>query len=392
MTQPPASRDDARGASATFRAVLPPVHRAATVLFDDVDAMRRHDWRSREAFVYGREGTPTTRELEKQLAETEGARHALVLPSGLAGYSVVALALLQPGELIAMPVNGYGGGGQMADVLLRRLGIEVSVYEPTQPDTWAENIPAGTRLVWIEAPGSITMEVPDLTRLVAHARSVGAHVAIDNTYSAGLHLKPFDLGIDVSLQALTKFQSGASDVTLGSLSCVNEGLLTRLHETRHFLGMGVSADDAYLVLRGLPTMWLRYEQSARSGEQLAAWFRGRPGVQRVLHPAFEECPGHAHWKAHFTAAAGLFSVTLHESVDEARVKAFVEGLRHFPLGMSWGGHSSLALPYAATHNAAQRLRRLGEPVGAIIRFWVGLEPVEALLEDIAQAWGAAMNR
>jgi cystathionine beta-lyase len=392
MTDSLASRRDARDASASFRAVLPPVHRAATVLFDDVDTLRRHDWRSREAFVYGREGTPTTRELEMQLAQIEGASHALVLPSGLAGYSVVALALLQPGQRIAMPVNGYGGGAQMADVLLRRLGIEVSVYEPTRPDTWAESIPAGTRLLWIEAPGSITMEVPDLPRLITHAKAVGAQLALDNTYSAGLHLKPFELGIDVSLQALTKFQSGASDVTLGCLSCVDDGLLTRLHETRHFLGMGVSADDAYLVLRGLPTMRLRYEESARSGERVAAWFRGRPGVQRVLHPAFEECPGHAHWKAQFSAAAGLFSITLHESVDEARVKAFVQGLRHFPLGMSWGGHSSLAMPYAGTHGAAQRLRRLGEPVGAIIRFWVGLEPVEALLDDIAQSWEAAMAR
>jgi len=374
-----------------FRAVLPPVHRAATVLFDDVDAMRRHDWRSREAFVYGREGTPTTRELETQLAAIEGARHALVLPSGLAGYSVVALALLQPGDRIAMPANGYGGGGQMADVLLRRLGVQVSVYEPTLPHTWRESIPSGTRLVWIEAPGSVTMEVPDLSRLIAHARSVGAKVAIDNTYSAGLHLKPFDLGIDVSLQALTKFQSGASDVTLGSLSCVDDELCNRLHETRHFLGMGVSADDAYLVLRGLPTMRLRYGQSARSGEQVAAWFRGRPGVQRVLFPAFEECPGHDHWKAHFADAAGLFSITLPESVEESRVKAFVEGLRHFPLGISWGGHSSLSLPYASTHNAVQRLRRLGEPVGAIVRFWVGLEPVDELLDDIATAWRRAFQ-
>lgn len=375
-----------------FRSVMPPVHRAATVFFNDVDDLERSDWRCREAYTYGREGSPTTRELEDNLAALEGARHAMLAPSGLAAFSITCLGLLKAGDRVALPANGYGTGGQMVDVLMRRFGVEVSVYEPTAPATWQETIPPGTRLVWTEAPGSVTMEVPDLPLLIGHARAVGAKTAMDNTYSAGLHFKPFGLGIDVSMQALTKFQSGGADVVMGSLACVDDTLQERLREARHFLGLGVSPDDAYLVLRGLPTLRMRYEHSSRSGEVIAGWFRARPGVQRVLYPPFDETPGFAHWKAHFSAAAGLFSVALSEQVREPQVKAFINGLRQFRIGFSWGGPTSLVMPYGRSHPAVRRLRELGEPVGSIVRFWVGLEEPQLLLDDVASAWDQAMCR
>lgn len=370
---------------------MPPVHRAATVLFEDVNELQQCDWRNRDAYTYGREGSPTTTELERRLAALEGAHHVILLPSGLAAFSLACIALLNAGDRVALPANGYGTGSQMADRVLRRFGIEVSIYEPTTPATWQETIPHGTQLVWIEAPGSVTMEVPDLPLLIDHAHAAGALTAIDNTYSAGLHFKPFELGIDLSMQALTKFQSGGADVVLGSLACMDATLQERLHETRHFLGMSVSPDDAYLVLRGLHTLQLRYRQSSHSGEMIASWFRGRAGVLSVLFPPFEETPGSLHWKTHFSAAAGLFSIAFSEHIPTHQVNAFVDELQQFQIGFSWGGPISLVMVYGYTHSAVQRLRRMGEPVGQIVRFWIGLEDPTTLLNDITRAWERVMR-
>ncbi|WP_434525077.1 PLP-dependent transferase [Photorhabdus asymbiotica] len=373
------------------QSVMPPIHRASTVFFDNVKALSQCDWRNYDAYTYGREGSPTTQELERWLATIEGGLHTILAPSGLAAFSLASLALVQCGDRIALPANGYGTGTQMVDVLLRRFGVQKSIYEPTQPSSWNQTIPTGTRLIWIEAPGSITMEVPDLIQLRNHARSIGAYTIIDNTYSAGIHLKPFDIGIDVSMQALTKFQSGGADVLMGSLTCIDDELHARLLEARHLLGLNVSPDDAYLVIRGLHTMKLRYEQSSRSAELIANWFLSRPGVHRVLYPPFDVSPGFEYWKTHFTAAAGLFSVALSEDVPESQLHAFIEALQRFHIGFSWGGPSSLVMIYGHDHSSVQRLRNLKQPVGNIVRFWIGLEEHEILLEDIKQAWHQAIR-
>lgn len=374
-----------------FLSAMPPLHRASTIYFVDVADLEQRDWRQPNVFTYGRDGTPISRELEVALAALEGSRYVHLAPSGLAAFSLACLALLKAGDSIALPANGYGTGSQMASTLMRRFGVDVSVYEPTAPETWSQTIPEFTTLVWIEAPGSVTMEMPDLARLLGHARSVGALTGIDNTYSAGIHLRAFDLGVDVSMQALTKFQSGGSDVVMGCLSTSDDAIHSRILETRHLLGLGVSPDDAYLVLRSLPTLKMRYEYSSRSAEMLARWFLPQSGVHRVLYPPFEDSPGSIHWRNHLTAAAGLFSIALDDRVDSMRTKAFVDTLQRFRIGYSWGGPTSLVMPYFAPHPAVQRLRRLGSPTSSVIRFWIGLEDTQLLLEDITQAWKKSMT-
>jgi cystathionine beta-lyase len=391
MTEPAATIPELneRLTHARFRSAMPPIHRASTVYLENVDELAARDWRTAAVSAYGRDGTPTTQELENALAELEGARHVHLTPSGLAAFSLACLAFLKAGARIALPSNMYGTGSQSVVTLMARFGVQTCIYEPTLPSSWAQTIPDGTTLVWIEAPGSITMEVPDIEALVRHARSIGALTGIDNTYSAGIHLRPFDLGIDVSLQALTKLQSGGSDVVMGSLSTADDAIHARLLEAHHFLGLCVSPDDAYLILRGLQTLKVRYEHSSRSAQRVADWFHGRKGVHQVMYPPMAESPSSDLWRAYFTAAAGLFSVALHDSVEAETTKIFVNGLKQFRIGYSWGGTSSIVMPYSANHPSVQRLRRLGAPVSSIVRFWVGLDDVPLLLDDLWQAWDAA---
>jgi cysteine-S-conjugate beta-lyase len=344
-----------------------------------------------EAFSHrlGRDGTPTTQELEIALTELEGARYIHLTPSGLAAFALACLALLNAGARIALPLNMYGTGSQSVVSLMARFGVDACFYEPTLPSSWGQSIPAGTALVWIEAPGSITMEVPDIDALVSHAKSVGALTGIDNTYSAGIHLRPFDLGIDISLQALTKLQSGASDVIMGSLGTTDDLIHARLLEARHFLGLCVSPDDAYLVLRGLQTLKVRNERSSHSAQRIVGWFQGRNGVHQVLYPPISGSPASDLFLKYFTGATGLFSVALGESVAAETAKIFVNGLNQFRIGYSWGGTNSLVMPYPADHPSVQRLRGLGVPVSSIVRFWVGLDDVPMLLDDLSQAWEKA---
>jgi len=371
-----------------FESSMPSVCRASTVYFDNVADLDRRTWRNRKDYSYGREGTPTSNELEDQLAAIEGASFALVAPSGLAAFSIACIGLLKHGDRVAIPSNGYGTGSQMVEAILSRFGVQSSIYEPSEPDSWSDTIPRGTNLLWMEAPGSITMEVPDVRRLVQHAKAIGAVTGVDNTYSAGLHFKPFKAGIDISMQALTKFQSGGADVVMGSLACVDPSIFQRLQETRHFLGMNVSPDDCYLVLRGLPTMSLRHQRSNASADVVARWFLHRDGVHSVLHAPLDTGTSNRHWKDNFTSAAGLFSVALSDRVSTDQVRAFVEALNRFRIGYSWGGPTSLVMPYDTSHPAVQRLRRLGNPVGSVVRFWIGLEEPSALLDDVQSAWSA----
>jgi cystathionine beta-lyase len=246
----------------------------------------------------------------------------------------------------------------------------------------AELIQPNTKLVWTEAPGSVSMEVPDLPALCAAAHARGVLVALDNTWAAGLALRGFDVGVDIVMQALTKYQSGGSDVLMGAAITRDPALNERIAQAHMRLGMGVGADDVYLVLRGLETMKLRFDAHDAAARRVATWLKGRPEIAKVLHPAFEDCPGHAVWQRDFTGAGGLFSVVFDPRYSGAQVDRFVDALHLFGIGYSWGGTHSLAVPYRM-----QGMRRDWSEQGALVRFNIGLEAPEDLIADIEQALG-----
>jgi len=369
--QPPAGWD----------AVPPGVFKASTVIFRDVAALRARDYTAKTGYTYGLRGTPTTYLLEERLATLEGGRFCILSPSGLAAIMNVNLALLAQGDELLLPNNVYFPSSDMAASVLSRWGIAHQFYDPMNAADLAAKISERTKLVWIEAPGSVTMEFPDLAGLVAAARERGVLVALDNTWGAGLAMRGFDQGADIVMQALTKYPSGGADVLMGSVVTRDEALHLRMLKVHGQLGLGVAANDAEFILRSLPTMALRYHAHDAAARQLAAWLGSQPAVTQVLHPALPGSPGHAHWAATCSAAAGLFSVMLDAALSRAHVDAFVDALQLFKIGYSWGGPVSLVVPYDL---GAMRDDRSAMP-GHLVRFSIGLEAVADLQADLAQA-------
>lgn len=365
----------------TWGAVPPGVFKASTVIFPDTHALRNRVYTAKTGYTYGLRGTPTTYTLEERLAALEGGRFCILSPSGLAAITNVNLGLLQQGDELLLPANVYGPSNDMAVNVLSRWGIGHQFYDPMNPADLAAKIGPATRLVWLEAPGSVTMEFPDLPALVAAAKSKGVLVALDNTWGAGLAFRAFDLGIDIVMQALTKYPSGGADVLMGSVVTRDEALHQKLLKLHGQLGIGVAANDAEFILKGLPTIALRYHAHDAAARQLAAWLGTQPAVRQVLHPALPGAPGHAHWAATCTAAAGLFSVMLDPALTPAQVDGFVDALRLFKIGYSWGGPVSLVVPYDLN---AMRADRSALP-GHLVRFSIGLESVADLQADLAQA-------
>jgi cystathionine beta-lyase len=361
------------------------VHHASTVLFKDVAAMRNRDWRNKDSYTYGLHGTPTSFTLEARLAAIEGGEHCLLAPSGLAAISMIDFALLKSGDDVLIPDNVYNPSRDLVECLARDFGISVRFYDPMIGAGIAGMIQPNTRLIWTEAPGSVSMEVPDIPAICAAARKASAGVervlvAIDNTWSAGLAFRAFDHGVDIVMQALTKYQSGGSDVLMGAVVTREKELIHKIELAHMRLGYGVSMDDCYLVARGLPTMKLRFEAHDAGARKVAAWLKARPEITRVLHPAFEDCPGHAHWKRDFTGAGGLFSVVFDERYAEEQTDRFVDRLEMFGIGYSWGGAHSLCVPYRI-----QSMRRNWPDKGQLVRFNIGLEDPDDLIADIEQA-------
>ncbi len=365
-----------------FEAPQAGVYKASTVIFPDVATMLARDWRRRDGYTYGLHGTPTSFRLEERIATLEGGRHTLLLPSGLAAIALVGMVLLEPGDELLLPDNVYAPSRAFASHELARWGVRHRFYDPLDTEGFAALLSPATKLVWFEAPGSVTMEFPDLRALAAAAKARGVLTALDNTWGAGIALKGFELGIDIVMQALTKYASGGGDVLMGSVTTRDAALNERLQLTQMRLGFGVGANDVEAVLRGLPSLPLRYAAQDAAGRRLARWCSARPEVLAVFHPALEGSPGHAHWTRHCTAAAGLFSVCFPAAVPVARVHAFCDALKLFRLGYSWAGPVSLAVPYD--------LRRMGRQppaggCGELVRFSVGLEAVEDLEADLDQA-------
>jgi cystathionine beta-lyase len=375
-------------APAGFQAVQPSVHKASTVIFPNVAALRSRTWIDKSGYTYGLHGTPTTFTLEARIATLEGGRHVMLAPSGLAAIVLVDTALLRCGDQVLLPDNAYGPGKEFARHELARWGITHAFYDPLDVDSLAAALSPATRLVWLEAPGSVTLEFPDLRGLVRCVRErgpAGAVVALDNTWGAGLALRAFDLGdglgVDLSVQALTKYASGGADVLMGAVTVCDEGLYRQLAWTHSRSGLGVGGNDVETLLRSLPSLPLRYAAHDAAARRVAQWCAGRREFVRVLHPALPGSPGHEHWASHCQAAAGLVTVELDPRHDAPACDAFVDALRRFRLGYSWGGPVSLAVPYRPGS-----LRKLATPYrGTLVRFSVGLEAVDDLLTDLAQA-------
>lgn len=374
-------------APADWDAIPPGVFKASTVFFPNVQALRERRWIDKSAYTYGLKGTPTTYTLEARLAELEGAEHVMLLPSGLAAITLVDLALLKAGDEVALPDNVYGPNLNLAQHELRGWGIGHRMYDPLDVESLAQALTPATKLVWLEAAGSVTMEFPDLRGLVrcVRERAPQALIAIDHTWGAGLAFKPFDLGdglaVDIAVHALTKFPSGGGDVLMGSVACRDHALHARLCWTHSRLGFGVGADDAAAILRGLPTMELRYRTQDQAARRIAAWALTRSEFARVLHPALPGSPGHEHWAAHCELAAGLLTLEMQPRYPSAQVDAFIDALRLFRIGWSWAGPVSLVAPYEA-----RRMRQLPTPYqGTLVRLCIGLEDVGDLIRDLERA-------
>ncbi len=371
-----------------FDAFVTPVARASTVIFPNLAAMRALQWHDDNKWRYGLHATPTSLTLAKRLAAIEGGQHALLQPSGLSAIVNVYFGIVKQGDAVLIPDNAYTPNRELGDWLSEDFGLSVQYYDPMIGAGIEALIQPDTRLIWLEAPGSVTMEVPDVGAITAVARKHGIVTAIDNTYSAGIAFRPFEHGVDISVQALTKYQSGGSDVLMGATITVDTELHRKLKRARMRMGIGVSADDCSLVLRGLPTMQVRYDAHDRAAMTLAIWLKGRPEISAVLHPAFEDCPGHANWKRDFTGAGGLFSVVFDAAYTPAQIDAFVEGLEFFKIGWSWGGVHSLAMPYdVRSIRSATRWPH----DGTLVRFFVGLEDVADLQADIEQSLHAHLR-
>ncbi len=368
-----------------FDSFVVPVARASTVVFPDLAALRGADWRDENQWRYGLHATPTSAVLAQRLAAIEGGTHTLLQPSGLAAITNVYLALLKTGDDVLIPHNIYSPNKEFGAWLQDDFGVSVRHYDPLIGADIAQLLQPKTRLIWLEIPGSVTMEVPDVRAITAVARAHGVVTALDNTYSAGLAFKPFEHGVDISVQALTKYQSGGSDVLMGATITADSTLYLQLKRARMRLGIGVSADDCSLILRSLPTMKTRFEAHGKSALALAQWLKSRPEMAAILHPQLADCPGHQIFQRDFSSAGGLFSVVFNARYSAAQIDTFIETLQLFSIGWSWGGAHSLAVPYNLGETRPNWPHR-----GALVRFYIGLEDEADLRADLAQALDTAL--
>ena len=362
-----------------FRSLSTPVYRASTVLFPQASAATDQWNQHVVGYTYGLYGTPTTLELAAKVCELEKGFRTIITPGGQAAISLIHLALLKSGDHVLLPESIYGPNRNFANDVLRRFGVEVSYYPPDAGATISSLFRENTRLVWCESPGSITMEVQDVPAIVEAAHRRGALAVLDNTWSAGIYFDAFAHGIDVTMQALTKYVGGHSDLLLGSVTARDPAIFERLGQTHQWLGCAASPDDCSLALRGMKTLAVRLKAVEQSALELARWLQERPEIELVLHPALPSCPGHQLWQRDFTGATGLFSIVFRQGFSKEQVLAFVDALQLFAVGYSWGGVTSLAMAYDlhSPKRPAYQHR--------IVRLYVGLESTDDLKADLAQA-------
>jgi cystathionine beta-lyase len=365
--------------------VSPPVWRASTILYDDVQALRAAAGRdTHHRLFYGRRGTPTQWSLADALTELEpGAEGTFLYPSGVAAISAVLLALLSPGDELLLVDSAYDPTRALATGLLARMGIATRFYDPAIGGGIADLIGERTRAVFLESPGSLTFEVQDVPAIVAAARARGVATVLDNTWATPLLFRAIEHGVDYVVLAGTKYVVGHSDVMLGAVTAA-PGRFAALRDTSFQLGQTVSPDDAWLASRGLRTMAVRMKQHEASALEIARWLATRAEVARVLHPALPSCPGHNLWRRDFAGSSGLFSFVL-DGGDERSRAALIDSLHHFGIGYSWGGFESLALP---VDPARYRTATTPSFAGPLVRLQIGLEDPADLIADLAQGLDA----
>jgi len=363
-----------------YQSLATPVYRGSTVVFHDQNAVT-DDWRqAQNGYSYGLYGTPTSLELAARIADVEGAEETFIVPGGQAAIALIYLSFCQAGSHALVPFSAYGPNKAMAEGLMRGLNIEVEPYDPLVGADINALIRSNTSLIWCESPGSVTMEIQDVPAIVEAAHASGVHVALDNTYAAGVMFDAFAHGVDISMQALTKYVGGHSDLLLGSVSTRDAAGVEKLGPIYQQLGLAVSPDDCSLALRGLQTLALRLDMLEKSALTIAHWLAEQPLVDRVLHPAMASCPGHDLWVRDFSGSTSVFSFVFDNHIDAKQVINFINNLQIFRIGMSWGGVNSLAVVYPDLIRPNQDFE------GRIVRLNIGLEIVDDLISDLEQAF------
>ncbi|WP_235890722.1 cystathionine beta-lyase [Pararhizobium mangrovi] len=365
--------------------VNPPVVHASTVLYPDARTMEARD----QKYTYGLRGTPTTEALASAIDELEGSAGTIIVPSGLAAITVPFLGVLSAGDHVLVVDSVYSPTRNFCDTMLKRMGVETTYYDPRIGSSIAELIRDNTKLVHTEAPGSNTFEMQDIPAIVDAAHARGVLVSMDNTWATPLYFRALDFGVDLSIDAATKYPSGASDVLLGTVSA-NEAAWADLRQSQLTLGVCAGPDDCYLVMRGLRSMGVRLERHRLSALDLAERLEKAEGVARVLHPGLASHPDHAIFKRDFSGSSGIFSIVLDAPDPEthrAKAHAFLDALEIFGLGYSWGGFESLAV------HASLDDRTVAKPPeeGPVMRLQIGLEDPDDLMRDLDRALEATAS-
>ena len=383
----------ARAPREHYGAVNIPVYRASTILFNNYadflkgDHSGKGDWR-KGGLTYGRRGTPLTQELSKAVALLEGGEETFLTGSGVAAIAVTMLGFLAPGDHFLMSDNVYAPTRMWGDGVGARIGVTYDSFSPrASAEEISRMIKSETKVIFCEAPGSLTFEINDLPAIVALAKERDIKVIVDNTWGAGYYYRPLALGADVSIQAGTKYISGHSDFLLGAITAKDERTANILRKTHYLFGQCVDGDTAFLAIRGLRTLAVRMEKHFESALKAARYFEKRSEIVRVLYPALESSPDHALWKRDFTGACGLFGVVFKPEYSEAQIAAFIDALQLFGIGFSWGGFESLVMPcpYDLGRDCESEVVRPGE---TLVRFHIGLEKIDDLLADFDAAFSA----
>jgi cysteine-S-conjugate beta-lyase len=372
---------------ANHGAVNPPVYHASTILHPSVAALEAAQKNRYNQVTYGRLGTPTTFAFEEAVAAVQGGHRAIAFGSGAAACFAALLAFLKAGDHVLLPDSVYGPVRAFATGFLQRFGVKASFYDPLVGAGIAGLLQPETRAIYLESPGSHTFEVQDVPAILAVAKAHGLRTLIDNTWAAPLFFKPLALGVDVEVIAATKYIVGHSDAMMGVAVCTEESFMP-VREMATLLGAHAAPDDCYLALRGLRTAGVRMRQHEAQALALARWLQQRPEVTRVLHPAFESCPGHALWRRDFTGSSGLFSIVLRQDIPKPAIDAMLDGMELFGMGASWGGFESLILP-----GHPERLRTVRPwQDGPLLRLHAGLEDLDDLIADLERGFARLASR
>lgn len=378
--------------------VNPPIFNTSTVLFPDLKSYQQadelglsfseyHEYQQLPDFSYGIQHNPTTLLLQHALSELEGGEQTLLFPTGLNAIAFVFSEFLTPGDHLLMIDSAYGPARRYALNELSERGVTTSFFDPMVGSDIRELIRPNTKLIYLESPGSLTFEVSDIGAICAVAREQSVATMMDNTWATPVFFQPLKHNVDISMSAVTKYLSGHSDLLMGSITC-REPLAIRLAKASHHLGARVSPFESWLVLRGLRTLSVRLKAHEKGAIEVAEWLAKRPEVDRVLHPAFSSCPGHENWKRDFSGSTGLFSFLLNPVLPKGFAESFINSLKLFGIGASWGGFNSLVLPIHPTRSVQSPIK--AEQEG--IRLHIGLENIQDLLEDLEQGFDVSTER